>query len=204
MGMAEGVHQLRMMHGSWMQWRYANARANAVNETLDNKAKKDSLHALENITKLQQSVLYQRLRLEKEKLELKLNFLVHSQMKMLEAWRDMERKHTSDVSVVKDCFEAVACRVPLIEGAKMDSQTSSIALRHAADLVTSIMSMMSSIMPTTHETVSTFSELAKIAMEEKLLLEECVEHFRVISTLEIQERSLKCGIIEMISSEDQQ
>ncbi|KVH96575.1 Protein of unknown function DUF566, partial [Cynara cardunculus var. scolymus] len=194
MGMAEGVHQLRMMHGSWMQWRYTNARANVVNGTLDNKAKKDSLHALENITKLQQSVLQQRLQLEKEKLELKLNFIVNPQMKMLEAWRDIERKHTSDVSVIKDSLEAVACRVPLVEGAKvfehleqmfiMDSQTTSLALRQATDLVASVISMKSFLTPTTRETVSTFSELAKIAFEEKLLLEECIEHLRVISTLE--------------------
>lgn len=36
-----------------------------------------------------------------------------------------------------------------------------------------------------HETVSTFKELAKVASQEKLLLEECFEHFRVISTLEV-------------------
>ncbi|KAJ9560659.1 hypothetical protein OSB04_005819 [Centaurea solstitialis] len=197
------IHQVRMMHRSLMQWRYANARANLVNETLDDKAKKDSLHVLENITKLQQSVLQQRLQLEKEKLELKLNFVVRSQMKMLEVWRDMERKHTWNVSVIKDCLEVVACRVPLIDGAKMDSQTTSLALRHATDLVASVMSMTSPLTPTTSETMSTSSELAKIANEEKLLLEECIEHFRVISTLEIQERSLRCAIIEMISSEDQ-
>ena len=39
MGVVEGVHKLRMMHGSWMQWRYANAKSNGVNETLDDKAK---------------------------------------------------------------------------------------------------------------------------------------------------------------------
>ncbi|CAI9280170.1 unnamed protein product [Lactuca saligna] len=204
MGMVETVHQLRMMHGSWMRWRYANARANVVNETLDDKAKKDLLHAWENITKLQQSVLQKRLRLEREKLEMKLNFILHSQMKMLEAWRDMEKKHISNVSMTKDCLEGVACKVPLIEGAKMDPQISSIALRHATDLVASVMSMMSFLEPTAHETVSTFKELAKVASQEKLLLEECFEHFRVISTLEIEERSLRCNVIELASFSDQQ
>ncbi|KAM0025859.1 putative QWRF family protein [Helianthus debilis subsp. tardiflorus] len=117
--MVENVHQLRMMHGSWTQWRYANARANVINETLDNKAKNDSFHAWKSVAKLQQSVLQKRLQIEKEKMEIKLNTIFHSQMKMLEAWRGMERTHTSDVSTTKDCLEAIACRVPLIEGAKV-------------------------------------------------------------------------------------
>nr|GEW62352.1 hypothetical protein [Tanacetum cinerariifolium] len=178
-------HQLRVMHGSWMQWRYANAKANVVNETLDNKAKIDTLHAWENVVKLQQFVLQKRLKLEKEKLEMKLNFILHSQMKMLESWRDMEKRHASNVSTTKYCLEAVACRAPLIEGAKMDPQTTTIALGHATDLVASVMSMTSSMLDLAHATVSPFSELAKVAIEEKLLLEECFEHFAVISRLEV-------------------
>ncbi|GJV56572.1 QWRF motif-containing protein 3-like protein [Tanacetum coccineum] len=194
MSMVENVHQLRVMHGSWMQWRYANAKANVVNETLDNKAKIDTLHAWENVVKLQQSVLQKRLKLEKEKLEMKLNFILHSQMKMLESWRDMERRHASNVSTTKYCLEAIACRAPLIEGAKMDPQTTTIALGHATDLVASVMSTTSSMLHLAHATVSPFSELAKVAIEEKLLLEECFEHFAVISRLEfIMHDRLKRG-----------
>nr|GEU84744.1 hypothetical protein [Tanacetum cinerariifolium] len=180
MSMVENVHQLRVMHGSWMQWRYANAKANVVNETLHNKAKIDTLHAWENVVKLQQFVLQKRLKLEKEKLEMKLNFILHSQMKMLESWRDMEKRHASN----------------------MDPQTTTIALGHATDLVASVMSMTSSMLDLAHATVSPFSELAKVAIEEKLLLEECFEHFAVISRLEIEERSLRCTILGMISFED--
>ncbi|KAF5786164.1 putative QWRF family protein [Helianthus annuus] len=86
--------------------------------------------------------------MEKEKMEIKLNSIFHSQMKMLEAWRGMERTHTSDVSTTKDCLEAIACRVPLIEGAKMDPQATTISLRHGIHLVESAMPMASSFMPT--------------------------------------------------------
>ncbi|KAD6795674.1 hypothetical protein E3N88_06570 [Mikania micrantha] len=194
--MMESVHQLRMMHGSWMQWRYANARANVINETLDNKAKDTSFHAWKTVAKLQQSLMQKRLQIEKEKLEIKLNTIFHSQMKMLESWRAIEKNYTSNVSTTKDCLEAIACRVPLIEGAKMDPQAITIALRHGTDLVDSIMSMVSSLIPTTGETALIFSELAKVAVEEKSLLEECFEHFRLISTLEVEEWSLRCSIMK--------
>ncbi|XP_076955572.1 QWRF motif-containing protein 3-like [Bidens hawaiensis] len=212
-GMVENVHRLRMMHGSWMQWRHANARANVINVTLDNKAKVCykllcvELAKLESFTfcvaMLQQSVLQKRLQMEKEKLEIKLNRIFHSQMKMLEAWKDMERRHTSDMSTIKDCLEAIACRIPLIEGAKMDPQATSISLRHGTDLVDSAMAMATSFMPTTSETASLFSELAKVPIEETSLLEECFEHLRVISTSEIEERSLRCSIMEITLLEAQ-
>ncbi|XP_076883469.1 QWRF motif-containing protein 3-like [Bidens hawaiensis] len=202
-GMVENVHRLRMMHGSWMQWRYANARANVINDALDSKAKNDLFQAWKSVAMLQQSVLQKRLQMEKEKLEIKLNTIFHSQMKMLEAWKEMERRHTSDISTIKDCLEAIACRVPLIEGAKMDPQATSISLRHGTDLVDSAMAMATSFMPTTSETASIFSELAKVAIEETSLLEECFEHLRVISTSEIEERSLRCSIMKMTLLEAQ-
>ncbi|KAI3774184.1 hypothetical protein L1987_48729 [Smallanthus sonchifolius] len=197
MVMVENVHELRMMHGSWMQWRYANARASVINESLDNKAKIASFHAWKSIAKLQQSVLQKRIQIQKEKLEMKLNYIFHSQMKMLEAWRDMEKRHTSYVTITKDCLEAIACRVPLIEGPKMDPQAITIALIHGTDLVESLISNVTSLVPTASETALVFSELAKVAIKEKSMLEECFEDFRVISTLEVKERSLRCSVMEM-------
>ena len=38
LGNSETVHQLRMLHNRWMQWRYANARAEAVNWSIANQA----------------------------------------------------------------------------------------------------------------------------------------------------------------------
>jgi hypothetical protein len=38
LGNSETIHQLRLLHNRWMQWRYANARAEAVNESIANQA----------------------------------------------------------------------------------------------------------------------------------------------------------------------
>ncbi|XP_035834462.1 QWRF motif-containing protein 3-like [Helianthus annuus] len=85
----------------------------------------------------------------------------------------------------------------------MDPQATTISLRHGIHLVESAMPMASSFMPTSDETASIFSELAKVAIEERLLLDECFEHIRVISTLEVEERSLRCNLIEMTLYEAQ-
>ncbi|KAI8029138.1 putative manganese-transporting ATPase PDR2 [Camellia lanceoleosa] len=86
-------------------------------------------------------------------------------------------------------------RIPF--AGKMETHSTSIALRHGSDLTTSIKSMLSIFSPGAKKTVSMLLELAQIVAQEKALLEELFEHFRVLSTLEIQERSLKCTIIQM-------
>ncbi|CAL5336677.1 unnamed protein product [Camellia sinensis] len=188
-GMGESVHQLRLLQNRLVQWRYVNARADVVNEKMSNQAESNLIYACNSIAKLQHSVLQKKLQLEKEKLEMKLNFILYSQIKSLEAWGDMERQHSSAISMTKDCLHSVICRIPLVDGAKMETHSTSIALRHGSDLATSIKSMLSTFSPGAEKTVSMLLELAQIVAQEKALLEELLEHFRVLSTLEIYSRA---------------
>ncbi|KAK9285082.1 hypothetical protein L1049_024267 [Liquidambar formosana] len=203
-GSMETIHQLRYLHNRLLQWRYANARADAVSGNITNQAETKLLCAWDSLTKLQHSVVQKKLQLQKEKLEMKLNFILHSQIKPLEAWGDMERQHLLAVSMTKDCFHSVVCRVPLIEGAKVDPQSASIAIRHASDLTASIKSMLTAFSPSAEKIVSLLSELAEVVALEKSLLDECHEHFRIISTLEAQEKSLECNIIQFNLWQQQQ
>ncbi|KAI3698257.1 hypothetical protein L2E82_41647 [Cichorium intybus] len=200
----ENVHQLRLLQNSWMQWRFANARSEIAHDNLAAQCENDLLYTRESMANLRQSVVQKRLQLQKEKLEMKLNMILHSQTKLLEAWGDIERRHIVNVSMMKDYLHAVVCKIPLIKGAKVDLESASIAFQHTSDLVATIKSTLSSISPMAQETIITLSELLEIVTLEKSLLEECCEHLGVISTLEIQERNLRCDIIAMDSLKDRQ
>ncbi|KAK9051993.1 hypothetical protein SSX86_028621 [Deinandra increscens subsp. villosa] len=201
---AENVHQLRLMQNSWMQWRYANARAQHVHQNLAAQSENTLLYGYVSLAKLRQSVVQKRLQLQKEKQEMKLNLILQSQVKLLEAWGDIERRHILDVSVMTDYLHAVVCMIPLVEGAKVDIGSATMAFQQTSHLVATIKSMLSSISPPADETMVKVSELAEIVSQEKLLLEECFEQMRIISTLEIEERNLRCSIIAMESSAGQQ
>ncbi|XP_021281894.1 QWRF motif-containing protein 3 [Herrania umbratica] len=202
-GDVESVHQLRLIHNRLMQWRYANARADAVNKNTSNQVENYLLSGWNSTVKLQHSVLQKKLKLQKEKLEIKMDFILQSQMKALESWADMERQHLASISMTKECLHSVVCKVPLIEGAKVDAQSASMALRHTSDLTASIKSMLSAFSPVTEKTVSLLSELAEVVAQEKLLIEECLELFRMISILETQEKSLMCYVIQLNSQQRQ-
>ncbi|KAF4394369.1 QWRF motif-containing protein 3 [Cannabis sativa] len=200
----EASHQLRVLHNRLMQWRYANARAEAVDFNIANHVKRNLSSAWDGLTKLQHSVAQKRIQLQKEKLEMKLNFILQSEFKLLEAWGDMERQHLASVSTTKDCLHSVVCKVPLIEGAKVDVQSASLTFRHASDLTSAIKSMLTTFHPSAGKIGPLISDLAEVVAQERLLLEECLELFRTISILELKERHLKSSVIQMEFWQQQQ
>ncbi|KAI3937097.1 hypothetical protein MKX01_015312 [Papaver californicum] len=188
-GIGENAHQLRLLHNRWIQWRFMNAKADTVGAKRKTQAEKNLLNASTSLSNLRSSVVQKRIQFDKEKLEFKLSTILQSQVKQLEAWGDMERQHHSAISETKDCLHSVVCRVPLVEGAKMDPQLASIALKHSMDLTASIKTMLSEFSPAAEKTGSLLSELAEVVSKEKLLLEECFELLGSVSTLEVTDFS---------------
>ncbi|XP_068644998.1 QWRF motif-containing protein 3-like [Aristolochia californica] len=195
----EIAHKLRLLHNRLLQWRFANAKAEFINTSKRNEAERSLLNAWLDLSKLQSSVVQKRMQFEKETLDLKINNILGSQTKPLETWAQMEREHLSAVAVIKDCLHAVLCRVPLIEGAKVDFQQAYIALHHASDLSMSINTTMNNFSSMAEKTVPLFSELAEIVARERCLLQECHELLDVFANHELQEKSLRSQIIQLKS-----
>ncbi|KAJ8543448.1 hypothetical protein K7X08_005971 [Anisodus acutangulus] len=196
-GMTESVHHLRILHNRLLQWRYENARADSVNQNISKQAKANLVYAWDGLIKLRQSVVQKKLQLQRQKLDMKLSFILHSQIKLLESWDSMERQHSSAVSKSLDCLQSAVCRVPLIEGATVEPQSAIIALRHASDVSSSIKLILSNFSSGAEKTAEVIMEMAEVVVQEKLLLEECLELFKNISALESQERNLLCSIIQL-------
>ncbi|KAI9086644.1 hypothetical protein K1719_031238 [Acacia pycnantha] len=194
---SDSVYQLRLLDNRLMQWRYTNAKAEAVNKSLSNQTQSNLQYAWNGITKLQRSVMQKKMQYEKEKLEMKLNFIIQSQIILLEAWGDLERQHISAITMIKDRMHSVVCKLPLIEGAKVDIPSVFVALKHAYELTGSMKSMLTSFPPLADEVAALLSELAEVVSQEKLLLDEFHDLFQTISSLKLQESSIKCGLIQL-------
>uniref|UniRef100_K4CFY4 QWRF motif-containing protein 3 n=1 Tax=Solanum lycopersicum TaxID=4081 RepID=K4CFY4_SOLLC len=154
-GMTESVHRLKILHNKLLQWRYVNARADSVHHNISKQAETNLVYAWDGLIKMRQSVVQKKLQIQRQNLEMKLSFVLHSQIKLLEGWGSIERQHSSAVSNSVDCLQSALCRVPLIEGA------------------------------TAEKTAEVMKEMAEVVVQEKLLLEECLELFNNISTLEV-------------------
>uniref|UniRef100_M1BK95 QWRF motif-containing protein 3 n=1 Tax=Solanum tuberosum TaxID=4113 RepID=M1BK95_SOLTU len=154
-GTTESVHHLRILHNKLLQWRYVNARADSVHHNISRQAEANLVYAWDGLIKMRQSVVQKKLQLQRQNMEMKLSFVLHSQIKLLEAWGSIERQHSSAVSNSLDCLQSAVCRVPLIEGA------------------------------TAEKTAEVMKDMAEVVVQEKLLLEECLELFNNISILEV-------------------
>ncbi|XP_057455452.1 QWRF motif-containing protein 3-like [Lotus japonicus] len=199
-GNSENVHRLRLLDNRLIQWRYANARAQVVNANISHHAESNLVCAWDTLTKLRQSVLKKKIQFYREKLDMKVAFILYYQMKLLEAWGGMERQHVSALNVTKECLHSVVCRVPLLEGAKVNLQSTSLALRQASDLTSSIKSILTSFSPPQiDKTAAMVSELAKVVALEKQLIEEFYDLFQATSVFEIQESSVKCNLVQLES-----
>ncbi|KAH1222550.1 QWRF motif-containing protein 3 [Glycine max] len=102
-------------------------------------------------------------------------------MKLLEAWGGMERQHLQAITAIK-----------------VNMQSTSIALRHASDLTASIKLILTTCSSSEAEKiVAMLSELAKVIAQEKQLLEEFYDLFQTIGVFEVQERSVKCNLVQL-------
>ncbi|KAG9452748.1 hypothetical protein H6P81_005652 [Aristolochia fimbriata] len=197
--MKEMYHKLRILHSRLLQWRFVNAKTEIVNESRRKEAETTLLGASLGLSKLQDSVIQKRIQLEKEKLEMKVNNILSSQSKPLEIWTHMEREHNSALSETKDSLRAVVCRIPLIDGAELDKEKAYVALHHASDLSMSINSIVNNSSIMVETTAPLLSELAKVVVRERCLLEESHELLDVLANQELQERSLRCQLIQLYS-----
>ncbi|KAL4201984.1 hypothetical protein AMTRI_Chr02g261540 [Amborella trichopoda] len=193
--MDEAGQELRVLNNRLLQWRFLNAKAQFLVEKKATFAQINFINAWGSISKLQESVSHKRFQLQKDKLDHKLNYVLGSQAKAFKAWDGIQREHTVAVSKTKDCLNAVVSRVPLVDGAKGKSQTVSQALRQAADIANSIKTTI--YLLTTMRMASLLPELARVVTKEMALLEETFELLGVVADLELEERSLRCHIIQL-------
>ncbi|KAG6420446.1 hypothetical protein SASPL_116973 [Salvia splendens] len=203
-GSAENVHQLRLLHSGLAQWRFSNARSDVANENYVKECEEKSGHVQIALHKLQQSIIQKKFQLQKEKLEMKLDYIIRSQIKALEAWANMEIQHSTAVSNTTNCLHSVVCKLPLVDGAKVEPQMTSVAMCHASNIATKINMTVATFQPTVEKTVGVVAELAMVAIQEAQLLEECLELFKFISALELEERHLRGSMMQLRLMEQQQ
>ncbi|KAK7404961.1 hypothetical protein VNO78_06050 [Psophocarpus tetragonolobus] len=190
-------HQLRLLDNRFIQWRFANARVQAVNHRISFLAESNLICVLDGLAKLRYSVVLSKIEFEREKLEMKIDCILLSQMKLLETWGRMERRYVAAITIIQECLYSVACRIHLLEGAVVDIELTSITQNHALNLTDSTESLISTFSPLANETAGLLSELAEVVLQERFLLEEFSDIFQNICVLELEERSLMCSLIQL-------
>ncbi|XP_007013862.2 PREDICTED: AUGMIN subunit 8 [Theobroma cacao] len=192
----EDAHQLRLLYNRYLQWRFANARAEAV-LYIQKVTVEETLYNVWNATlSLWDAVIKKKINLQQLKLELKLNSVLNDQMAYLNDWSLLERDHLSSLSGAVEDLEASTIRLPVTGGARADIESLKVAICSAVDVIKAMGSSICSLLSKVEGINNLVSELAAIAAQEKNMLDHCEALLASTAAMQLEEYSLRSHIIQ--------
>ncbi|XP_020205101.1 AUGMIN subunit 8 [Cajanus cajan] len=193
----EDAHQLRLLYNRYLQWRFANARAEAVLYIQKAIVEKTLYNVWITTLSLWESVIRKRINLQQLKLELKLNSILNDQMMYLDDWAVLERDHIDALSGAVEDLEASTLRLPVTGGAMADIEHLKVAICQAVDVMQAMGSAICPLLSQVEAMNNLISEVAFIAVQEKTMLDECEMVLASVAAMQVEESSLRTHLMQI-------
>ncbi|CAH2053294.1 unnamed protein product [Thlaspi arvense] len=190
------AHLLRLMYNRYLQWRFANARADSTFTAQRLSAERNLWNAWVSISELRHSVTLKRIKLLLVRQKLKLASILKEQMGYLERWSLLDRDHSNSLSGATGALKASTLRLPII-GKAVDIQDLKHAVSSAVDVMHAMASSIFSLTSNVDEMNSVMAEMVNITAKEKVLLEQCQGFLSTVAALQVTDCSMKTHIIQL-------
>ncbi|KAG4164898.1 hypothetical protein ERO13_A13G045900v2 [Gossypium hirsutum] len=191
------AHTLRLFYNGYLQWRFANARADAAFIVQKLSAEKNLWNAWVTTSELRHSVTLKRIKLLLLRQKLKLTSILKRQIAHLEAWSLLERDHSSSLLGATEALKASTLRLPIVGKATADIQNLKDAISSAVEMMQAMASSICSLSSKVEEMNSLVAELASLAAKETVLLEHCKDFLSALAAIEVKDCSLRSHIIQL-------
>ncbi|KAL3814303.1 hypothetical protein ACJIZ3_015571 [Penstemon smallii] len=190
------AHLLRLFYNRHLQWRFVNARTEAVLLVQKHSVQKCLWNAWITISDLRDSVTKKRHRLQLLRQKLKLASILEGQMTFLEDWASLDKDNSISLLGAIEALKATTLRLPVVGGAIADVQSLKDAISSAVDVMQTMASSMCSLLPTVNEVNSLVTELAKVTAKERALLEQCTYFISLLASMQVKDSSLRTHILQ--------
>ncbi|KAI3761129.1 hypothetical protein L1987_51537 [Smallanthus sonchifolius] len=190
------AHVLRLVHNKYLQWRFANARADAAMLVQRATAQKSLYNSWVSTSKIRQSVISKQIEVQQLRQNLKLYTVLKNQIQYLKVWDQVERDHIVSLSETIVSLESSTLRLPLVDGAKANLQSLKDAIHSAADVTQAMASVIRSIVIKAEYVNTLASELANTARNEHCMIDRCKELLSILTQMELL-RVFKKDCIDM-------
>ncbi|GMI82693.1 QWRF domain containing 1, SNOWY COTYLEDON 3 [Hibiscus trionum] len=194
---ASDAHLLRLLHNRLLQWRFANARADAALSSQTSNSEKSLYSAWITTSKLRESVRIKRTELQLFRQNLKLISILRGQMMLLDEWDVLDHDYCSSLSAATEALMASTLRLPVVAGARADVPKLKDAICSAVDIIQGISSSVCSLFSKVVEVNSLVGELGNVSGNEIALLDHCQELVSTIAAMEVKECSLRTHILQL-------
>ncbi|KAL8199700.1 hypothetical protein R6Q57_013268 [Mikania cordata] len=166
------VHSFRLMNNRLLQWRFANALAEATMPTVKAVAKKKLFNAWLEILAIRNSNVVKRMELQELKNHVRLYHIMSSQMFLLEKWSRIEAKNFEAVGRVVRKLTVASMNIPLLHDSKGDVLVVCDILDTAGMLLVDIEFMIAKLNDQAEKSCYLLTELSIIAKQEHESLAE--------------------------------
>ncbi|XVF45001.1 hypothetical protein PTKIN_Ptkin02bG0170500 [Pterospermum kingtungense] len=191
------AHMLRLLYNRYLQWRFANARADATSMVEKLSAEKNLWNAWVTTSDLRHSVTLKRIKLLLLRQKLKLTSILKGQIAHLEGWALLERDHSSSLLGATEALKASTLRLPIVGKAIADIQNLKDAVSSAVDVIQAMASSICSLSSKVEEIDSLVVELVSVTAKEKVLLEQCKHFLSMLAAIQVKDCSLRTHMIQL-------
>ncbi|KAJ3673945.1 hypothetical protein LUZ60_005937 [Juncus effusus] len=195
-GRIEEAHRLRLLDNRFLQWRFVSSRAESGNLTQRLNVEKNLYNAWRCTSELRDAVAIKRIKLQLLTQRIKLTSILRGQISYLEEWSVIEKDHSNSLSDATESLKASTLRLPIVGGAKAEIQEVKEAVGTAVDVMNSMVISICSLLSKVQGAGSLVSELAKVAAQEKSLLDQSRDLLSTVSALNVKKCSLQGQIIQ--------
>ncbi|KAJ0965192.1 hypothetical protein J5N97_026330 [Dioscorea zingiberensis] len=199
----EDIHLLRLLDNRYLQWRFANAKALAVMHARMVAAEKSLYDVLREISELQNSVTMKRVELEHLRSMNNLSTILESQTPILDHWATLEEDYSESLSGTIEALQNASLRLPLIGNVRADIQELEEVLGSATNMLQGISPSVNKFLPEAQERESFVSELARVVIRERALMQECGDRLSEVHKLQVKECSLRSEIMQLKRSTEE-
>ncbi|CAI0418130.1 unnamed protein product [Linum tenue] len=145
-GQQEGFHAMRMIHNRYLQWRYANAKAEASSQAQSREAEMKLYSLGCKISGLYKSVTKKRIELARLQRMAALSTVLETQMPYLDEWTTIEADCKVSLSETAQALVNASIQLPVVGNVKVDARELAEVLKSSGKLMESIASHIDGVL----------------------------------------------------------
>ncbi|KAK4781424.1 hypothetical protein SAY86_015526 [Trapa natans] len=194
----EDVHTLRLLHNHYMQWRIANAKAE-VSMQVQRREVERTIYSLSlQIADMHDSVKKKRAQVEALRRIKNVSALLESQMPHLEEWSALEEEgYLICLSEAIQSLLNASFQLPVGANVRVDVKEVGEALASAVKIMEAVALHVECFTPKAEELEVFMPELARVAGNERICVEECGRLLYKTYLSQVEECSLRGQVIQL-------
>ncbi|XP_021730113.1 protein ENDOSPERM DEFECTIVE 1-like [Chenopodium quinoa] len=192
----DDAQRLKLLHNLHLQYRFANAKAEACLNSQKKQSEKLLYSMGVKISELQDSVKSKRVEVGLLKEAKLLSTILDTQVPVLDEWSALEEAYSSSLLELTQGLQNISSRLPLNGNVKVNIKEINEAMNSALKVAESICLQVQGFVPKAEQVDVLISDLARVHSGEVTLVQECGDLLSRTHLSQIEECSLRGQLIQ--------